>query len=80
MKIDFEDDDFEIIDNPGLKKEPSTKQVDASFIVHFGIVVQSRELTRRLDPKEERTKLPCHLEQPIFCSHCRRETDVLYCM
>jgi hypothetical protein len=41
MKIDFKDDDFEIIDTPNLGKEPAKPQVNASFIVHFGVLLQN---------------------------------------
>jgi hypothetical protein len=47
MKIDFQDDDFEIIEAPVLSRESSAKAVDASFIVHFGMELNSRTIPAR---------------------------------
>ena len=67
MKIDFNDDDFEVIENPQKIQEISSYG-DPSFIVHYGIVnlkigKKLQFIFSRLDAKKKRTQLFGNLEQ-----------------
>lgn len=64
MKIDFDDDDFEVIENP-QKIQGISSSGEPSFIVHYGNIwiLISLIFTFRLDSKEKRAKLFGYMEQ-----------------